>query len=169
MVSLTARGRRCSLGPSDRRGSVARIEGSQEIARRRRSSYQSARERNAPAASPAKDRAHEPATDAGWAAWDNAAALCRPDAHRAERLDRRARPCGSDRRRHGARSPGRHQRWTKTRAVSSVTGSRRTTMFVLPPCSRAGSKTVLQAGHRPSSCTLENQLFSTNPADETLY
>jgi hypothetical protein len=46
------------------------IEASQEIARRRRSSYQSARERNAPAASPAKDRAHEPATDAGWAAWD---------------------------------------------------------------------------------------------------
>ena len=49
---------------------MARIEASQEIARRRRSSYQSARERNAPAASPAKDRAHEPATDAGWAAWD---------------------------------------------------------------------------------------------------
>src|SRR5688572_29097640 len=29
--------------------------------------------------------------------------------------------------------PVRHQRWTRTRAVSSVTGSRRTTMLVLPP------------------------------------
>ena len=46
--------------------------------------------------------------------------------------------------------PGRHQRWTRTRAVSSVTGSRRTTMSVLPPCSRSGSKTALQAAHRPA-------------------
>jgi hypothetical protein len=29
-------------------------------------------------------------------------------------------------------------------------GSRRTTMLVLPPCSRSRSKTVLQAAHRPA-------------------
>jgi hypothetical protein len=45
--------------------------------------------------------------------------------------------------------PGRHQRWTRTRAVTSVTGSRRTTMLALPPCSRSGPKTALQAAHRP--------------------
>jgi hypothetical protein len=32
-----------------------------------------------------------------------------------------------------------------------------------------GSKTVLQAAHRPRLGTLENQLFSTNPPDEMLY
>jgi|Tabmets5t2r1_1033131.scaffolds.fasta_scaffold46374_1 hypothetical protein len=32
-----------------------------------------------------------------------------------------------------------------------------------------GSKTVLQAAHRLRLCTLENQLFSTNPLDEMLY
>jgi hypothetical protein len=53
--------------------------------------------------------------------------------------------------------------------VALVTGSRRTTMLVLPPCSRSGSKTVLQAAHRPRLGTLEKQLFSTNPPDEMLY
>src|SRR5918999_1419512 len=65
--------------------------------------------------------------------------------------------------------PGRHQRWTRTRVVSPVAGSRRTTMLVLPPCSRSGSKTALQAAPRPRLSTLENQLFSTNPSDEMLY
>jgi hypothetical protein len=46
--------------------------------------------------------------------------------------------------------PGRHQRWTRTRVVSPVAGSRRTTILVLPPCSRSGSKTALQAAHRPA-------------------
>src|SRR5918996_900210 len=45
--------------------------------------------------------------------------------------------------------PGRHQRWTRTRVVSPVTESRRTTILVLPPCSRSGSKTAWQAAHRP--------------------
>jgi hypothetical protein len=47
--------------------------------------------------------------------------------------------------------------------------ARRTTMLMLPPCSRSGSKTVLQAAHRPRRGTLENQLFSTFPSDEMLY
>jgi hypothetical protein len=46
--------------------------------------------------------------------------------------------------------PGRHQRWTRARVISPVAGSRRTTMLVLPPCSRSGSKTALQAAHRPA-------------------
>jgi hypothetical protein len=50
-----------------------------------------------------------------------------------------------------------------------VAGSRRTTTLVLPPCSRSGSKTALQAAHRPRLRTLENQLFSTNPPAFTLY
>ena len=40
--------------------------------------------------------------------------------------------------------PGRHQRWTRARVISPVAGSRRTTTVMLPPCSRSGSKTVLQ-------------------------
>ena len=65
--------------------------------------------------------------------------------------------------------PGRHQRWTRTRVVSPVAGSRRTTTLMLPPCSRSGSKTALQAAHRPRLGTLENQLFSTNSSDDMLY
>ena len=49
--------------------------------------------------------------------------------------------------------PGRHQRWTRTRSVSPVAGSRRTTMWVLPPCSRSGSKTALQAAKAGASRT----------------
>ena len=64
-----------------------------------------------------------------------------------------ASPYGVDRR----DRPGRHQRWTRTRVVSPVAGSRRTTMLVLPPCSRSGSKTVSQAAHRPRLGTLENR------------
>jgi hypothetical protein len=42
-----------------------------------------------------------------------------------------ASPYGLDR---GDR-PGRHQRWTRSRVVSPVAGSRRTTTLMLPPCS----------------------------------
>jgi hypothetical protein len=45
--------------------------------------------------------------------------------------------------------PGRHQRWTRTRVVSPVAGSGRTTILMLPPCSRSGSKTALQAHTGP--------------------
>jgi hypothetical protein len=44
--------------------------------------------------------------------------------------------------------------------ISPVAGSRRTTMLVLPPCSRFGSKTALQTAHRPRRSTLENQVLS---------
>jgi hypothetical protein len=46
---------------------------------------------------------------------------------------------------------------------------RRTTMLVLPSCSRSGSKTALQAVHRPRRGALENQLFSTKSSDDVLY
>jgi hypothetical protein len=47
-----------------------------------------------------------------------------------------------------------HQLWTRTRLGSPVAGSRRTTTSVLPSCSRSGSKTALQAAHRPA-CRLQ--------------
>jgi hypothetical protein len=47
--------------------------------------------------------------------------------------------------------------------------SRRTTMLVLPPCSRSGSATLLHSAHRPRLGTLENQLFSTIPSDYMSY
>jgi hypothetical protein len=52
--------------------------------------------------------------------------------------------------------PGRHQRWTRTRVVPLGAGSPRTTMLILPPCSRSGSATLLHAAHRPRLGTLEN-------------
>ena len=55
--------------------------------------------------------------------------------------------------------PGQHQRWTRTRVVSPVARSRRTTTLMLPPCSRSGSATVLQAAHRRLG-TLENPAIS---------
>jgi hypothetical protein len=50
-----------------------------------------------------------------------------------------------------------HQRRTRTRVISSVAGSRRTTTLMLPPTRgpRSGPKTVSHPAHRPRPSTLE--------------
>jgi len=42
-------------------------------------------------------------------------------------------------------------------------------VLVLPPCSRSGSKTALQAARRPACGTLENRRFHTKSSDSVLY
>jgi IS5 family transposase len=49
-----------------------------------------------------------------------------------------------------------------------VAGSRHTTMLVLPPWSKSGSKTAFQAAYRRPDGTLENPRFPTNSSDEML-
>jgi hypothetical protein len=62
---------------------------------------------------------------------------------------------------------GRHQ-WLENEPYLRW-GSRRTAMLALPPCSRSGSTTALQAAHRPRLSTLENQVLPTNSSDDVLY
>jgi hypothetical protein len=75
----------------------------------------------------------------------------------------RTAPCSQhirDRPRGPSGTPGRHQRGTRWwRVVSPEAGSRRTTTLVLRPCSRSGSKTILQAAHPARLGTLENRVF----------